>query len=71
MAQRAECQFEMAEVLVQCSLGQHFVAGYFCFHVVKPVIPILLLLPILCVCEKLEYHTNLEKLSQSNAPGGV
>ena len=28
----------------------------FCFHIAKPLIPTLELLPMLCVCEKLTEH---------------
>ena len=31
---------------VQCLLGQHFIAGFFCFHVVKSLMPILPFSPI-------------------------
>ena len=31
--------------------------GFFSFHVVNPVMPILLLLPTLCIMEKLDYTT--------------
>ena len=35
--------------------GGIFDAGIFCFHVVKPLMPILALLSIWCVCKKLDY----------------
>ena len=31
--------------------GQHFDTRFFCFHIVKPLMPILSLLPMLCVCK--------------------
>ena len=34
---------------------QHFVARFVCFYVAKTLMPILPLLPVLCVCEKLDY----------------
>ena len=39
---------EKTEFSVRMNLhfGQHFVTGIFCFHVVKPLMPILALLPI-------------------------
>ena len=31
---------------------KHFITGIFCHHIVKPLMLIMALLPILCVCEK-------------------
>ena len=39
---------------VQSSLVEAFCYLIFCFHVVKPVMSLLELLPMPCVCEKLE-----------------
>ena len=45
-AQKEECWTWNQRSEVQYSLGQHFVTEIFCFHVVKPLVPILELLPI-------------------------
>ena len=45
IAQREEHQIQIRSQ-VQCSLGQHFVAGFLCFQVAKLLIQILPLLPI-------------------------
>ena len=39
-----------SEVNQRPGFNPHWI--FFCFHVVKPLMPILALLPILCVCEK-------------------
>ena len=39
--------------MVQYSLGQHFVTELFGFHEIKPLMPILALLPFLCISKKL------------------
>ena len=39
----------------------------FCFHVVKRVMPILPLLPILCVCKKTRIETNYSRQHQDNS----
>ena len=44
--------------------GKHFITGFFCFHIVKPLMPILALLSMLCVYENpdslLTIHLNVE-----------
>ena len=35
--------------------GNILLLFFFCFHVVKPLMPILALLPMLCACENREY----------------
>ena len=54
MAQRAECQIQMAEVQGSMLTGVAICCWIFCFHIVKPLMPILPLLPFLCVCKKLD-----------------
>ena len=34
--------------------GNILLLDFFCFHIVKPLMPILALLPLLCVWEKLD-----------------
>ena len=54
MAHRAECRIQMAEVLGSMVIGliNILLLDFFCFHIVKPRMPTLPLLPNLCVCEK-------------------
>ena len=59
----SERRSEWMRSQVQYALGQHFIAIFF---LVKPLMPILLLLPILCVCEKLDWthlFSNLKYLT--------
>ena len=44
MAQRAECQIQVAEILGSMITGVTFYCWIFCFHAVKPVMPTLLIL---------------------------
>ena len=46
MAQRVECQIQVGEVQGSMLTGVAFYCWVFCFHVVKPAMVILLLLPI-------------------------
>ena len=47
---------------------KHFVTGFFCFHVVKPLMSILPLLIILSICGKLECVTSVHLTEKQNTP---
>ena len=41
------------------TLGQHFVTEFFCCHEIRPLIPILTLLPFLCISKKKTHEFTL------------
>ena len=52
-----------SEVLGSILTGSNiFVTGFFCLHVVKPLMSILALLPMLCVCKNWNAELNHRKI---------